>query len=398
MGKPTFPMRPGDDAMSLHSQHNGDRSLDDDAPELQVDDLPPLYDDVASDLPYTDAGEGSSSSAPLLLPTRSAIPGEGPYTLHKTDASSGVEFFLDSRFDTEPKFLERHVNLWAQTPPRPFARLHGTHSQQVDKDGKKERQTVTDFDVKIELTPYLFSDPVNRVAMRELRTVDNTEKVHRGTILSKRAPGTAQNIEVGAIKPTLEEWCHRYVACHATLKGFLLQRRVVGFDEEKVRQKLTALVRDTNYRGHLEVTFPMQDATVQVFNDARINRWRLTPWIVWMCIFTLMFLFTWPFLFFATKRFEVVTADWAYSVVGEDGRKKYVSISEDQWYNLWGRAINRAVLEKRQSTLQQQDLLSGEGAPPVFGHAAVDGAMNLFRASVTAMNEVNRQLGWGGNC
>jgi len=394
-------MRPGEDAMSLHSQPGtSDRFLDDDAPELHVDDLPPLYDDIASDVPYADAGEGSTSSVPLLsnVPDREE-PLYGPaYTLHKTDASSGVEFFLDSRFDTEPSFLKSHINTWSQRPPRASVRLHGTHSQQVDKDGKKERQTVTDFDVKIELTPYLYSDIINGVSMSSLRTAENTDEVRRGTVLRKRAPGATQHIEVGSAKPTVQEWCHRYVASHATLKGFMLQRRVVGFDEEKVRQKLTALVRDTNYRGHLEVTFPMEDSIVQVFNDTRINRWRLTPWIVWMCIFTLMFLFTWPYLFFATKRFEVVTVDWSYSYIDENGRQKYVSISEDQWYNMWGRAINKAVLEKRQCTLGQQDLTAAEGAPPVFGHAAVDGAMNLFRAGVTAMNEVNRQLGWGGDC
>jgi hypothetical protein len=175
-------------------------------------------------------------------------------------------------------------------------------------------------------------------------------------------------------------------------------RRVVGFDEEKVRQKLESLVRNTNYHGHLNITFPVKDQYVHVFNEAKINRWRLTTWIYWLCIFTLMFVFTWPYLFFRTKRFEVVSVDWSFSQLGQDGRKKYVSISEDQWYNLWGRAIHRAVLEKRQSTLDQQDLIAAEGAAPVFGNAVVDGAMGVFRAGVSAMNEVNRQLGWGGDC
>ena len=62
---------------------------------------------------------------------------------------------------------------------------------------------------------------------------------------------------------------------------------------------------------------------------------------------------------------------------------------------MWGRAINRAVLEKRQGTLDQQDLIAADSPAPVFGVAVVDGAMSFVRAGVGAMNEVNRQLGWG---
>jgi len=62
---------------------------------------------------------------------------------------------------------------------------------------------------------------------------------------------------------------------------------------------------------------------------------------------------------------------------------------------LWGRALSRAVLERRQDTLDQQDLIAAEGAPQTFGNVAVDGAASFIMAGVSAMNEVNRQLGWG---
>ncbi|KAK0610190.1 hypothetical protein B0T17DRAFT_128541 [Bombardia bombarda] len=393
MGRPSLSTRPSGDAVSLHSVP-GDRFLDDDAPELEVDDLPPLYDEVA------DGGNGNSSSAAPLLPNISLNPSAaGPdpsrpsgafVTNFKRDVDTGAEFYIDSRIDTDPEILESHVQYWAQKPPRPFVRIVGTHSQVADNNGKKEKKTVTDFDLQVELTPHLVS------SWREVRTVDNSEKVRRGTALRKRAPGAKQSIELGmGERPSLAEWCHRYCASHAGLKCFALQRRVLGFDEEKVRQKLTSLVRATNYKGHLTITFPVKDALVEVYNDCRINRWRLTTWIIWMCMFTLMFLFTWPFLFFRTKRFEVVYADWPFSVAGESGARQYVSISEDQWYNMWGRAISRAVLEKRQTVLDQQDLLTSNGPDPVYGDGLVDGAMNFLRAGVNAMNEVNRQLGWG---
>ncbi|KAJ4400974.1 hypothetical protein N0V85_005626 [Neurospora sp. IMI 360204] len=414
MGKPSPPIGVSGDAISLHTQpgqHSHavplDGTLDTDAPELNINDLPPLYDEINA--------SGSSSRAPLL--PSDAPPYMPPYINHpnnilppgdwvknyKRDEPTGTELYLEPRLDSDPKFLQKHIELWAKQPLRPFVRIHGTHKRRKDitdpQNGrrKNDSEQVTDFDLHIELTPYLYSDVVSQTSLMELRTAENDEKVRRGTVLRKRAPGASRHIEVGlAEKPTLAEWCHRYCASHAGLKCLTLQRRVVGFDDKKVVQKLTDLVRATNYRGSLEISFPKKDEYVHVYNDCKTNRWRTTWWIIWLCMFSLMFIFTWPYLFLRTKRFETVFADWHFSVMGADGQRKYASTSEDQWYNMWGRAINRAVMEKRQCTLDQQDLLnSQEGQQETFGHPVVDGAASFVRAGVNAMNAVNRSLGWG---
>lgn len=195
-------------------------------------------------------------------------------------------------------------------------------------------------------------------------------------------------------KPSLAQWCHMYCASHAGLKVFQVMRRVEGFDEERVRGHLEGMVRRTNYRGRLAITFPVQEEKVEVWSDCRTNQWRLTQWIFMLFCVSMLWVLTWPCLFFRTKRFETVSAVWNYSVVDGEGRRRYTTISEDQWYNLWGRAISKAVLTKRQGTLDQQDLLASEGAPPPFGNE-VGQAMNLVVAGVNAMNEVNRHLGWG---
>jgi len=389
MGKPSNSLTPrvgerAEDAVSLHTQP-GDRYLDDDTPDLPAeDDLPPLYSDL--DGPNS-AGLPPSAPPEDLLPFRIE------------DANTGAKYYLHNLLDTSPKTLETHVKHWAKQPPRPYVQVKGTHQQTVDKNGKKERTTVTDFDVQIELTPYLYN---NAAAWQELRTVDNGEKTKRGTVFKRRAPGATQSIEVGGdAKPTLEEWCHLYCASHAGLKAFSLRRVVVGFREDKVREKIEALVRGTQYRGHLAVTFPVKDDLVEVYSDCRTNAWRLTRWIQLLCMFTLMFIFTVPYLYFRTKRYEVVRSEWHFSRIRDGGVKEYVSLSEDNWFQLWRRALTGAVLEKRQCTLDQQDLLAAEGAGPAApntGHAAVDGALGFLRAGVNAMNEVNRQLGWGGDC
>jgi hypothetical protein len=397
MGKPTSPL-PGisgsssdGDAVSLHTQP-GDRAYHDDVPELN-DDMPPLYSDIEPE---------SAANAPLLPAIHNPsyvldiVANDGTH-FQKVDANTGAEFFINSCLDKDPKTLERQIQLSASKPPRPSVRVLGTHSQTVQEKGKSEKKTITDFDVSVELTPYLFYDAARGKSLTQLRTVENTEKTRRGTVLPWPAPGVKQDIEISSPKPTLAEWCHRYCASHASVKSFVLKREVVGFDEEKMKQKLETLVRGTNYRGKVTITFPVRDDYTVIYSDSKVNRWRLTPWIVWLCYLSFMWLLTWPFLFFSTKRFEVAVAEWPFSVKEDDGTKRYVSMSEDHIYNLWGRAISRAVLDKRQGTLDQEDLIASQNAPEEPFGAALEGAPGFLRAGINAITAVSRQLGWGGD-
>lgn len=381
-----------DDAFSLHSTTAQDPFFDNDPTELQDDDLPPLY---------TDDPNGTSGLLDPLAPSVERL--VSPYLKDAT----GHEYYIDRRLDTDPTFLQRHMEACALSPPRPFVHLRGTHSESVRRDGKTQNETRVDFDIKYELTPHLYRDVRTGTSWRELRAADPFAKVRRGTVLPTRAPGFggASGGAVEAGKAGLEEWCHRYCASHAGLKTFLLRRAVVGFDEELVRRKLEALVRATGYRGRVAVDFPVLDAEVEVYNEARTNRWRLLAWVRWMFVFSLLFLVAWPWLFLRTKRFEVIEVAWAFSRRGGDGRRgnarEYVSVSEEQWYNMWARAIRKAVLERRQGTLDQGDLIAAEGAQGEGFEQGEEGAGasagRFVRAGVTAMNAVNQHFGWGGD-
>ncbi len=180
------------------------------------------------------------------------------------------------------------------------------------------------------------------------------------------------------------------------VKSFELRRQVLGFDEVILKDRLEELVRGTNYRGHLKVTFPVKGDVTLIYNDSKINRWRATPWIIWMCYLTFMWLLTWPFLFFRTKRFEVAISEWPFSVEQEDGTRRYVSMPESHIFNLWGRAISRAVLAKRQGTLNQDDLIASQTAPAEPLAGLLEGAPRFLREGVNAITAVHRQLGWGG--
>ncbi len=380
------------DAVSLHTQP-GDRMYDDDVPELQADDLPPLYSDIDADAP---------ANAPLLPNNHApsyihSLVLEDAATWHKIDQTSGAEFFISPTLDRDPKLLEAQIRLSATKPPRPSLRVLGTHSETVREQGKSKKETITDFDVQVDLTPYLFSDATRNASWKTLRTVEDNEKTRRGTILRKRAPGVKRDLEITNPKPTLAEWCHRYCASHTGVKSFELRRQVLGFDEAILKAKLEELVRGTNYRGHVQITFPVKGDVTFIYNESKINRWRLTPWIVWMCYLTFMWLLTWPFLFFRTSRFEVAVAEWPFSVEQEDGTKRYVSMSESHIYNLWGRAISRAVLAKKQGTLDQDDLIASQTAPAEPLGGLLEGAPGFLRAGVNAITAVHRQLGWGGD-
>lgn len=398
MGKPnTSHVSSYSDNVSLHS-NPGSSSVtipytDDDAPELDIDDLPPNYSDAIE----------SSEAAPILSPGSAMNDTIRPVDTDAKviiDQNTGTQAWVAKSVD-DPATLERYIHQLSGIPPRPYMKLVGTHTETTrDSKGKHEKNTITDFDVMVELTPYLFANAQYRESWNQLRTVHGSEKVHRGTVWARR-DNSNRSIEDGQdARATLQEWCHRFGASPAGLKLFTFKRQLVGFDGEGVKHRLEELIRRTNYRGHLNVELVTKDALVHFYNDARINRWRLTPWIQWLFILTLTIIFSWPYLIFRTKRWEVAVAEWSFSRTNASGRKEYVSISEDQWYNLWAHAICRAVLEKKQTTLDQSDLRRAHESEPAFntGNADVDGALGLFRAGIHAMNEVNRQMGWGGDC
>ncbi|EGR49355.1 uncharacterized protein TRIREDRAFT_29710, partial [Trichoderma reesei QM6a] len=355
------------------------------------DDLPPLYDEHENDaVPFIDP----------LAPTTG--PGAGGLTIEpfKRDARSDTVYYLDPRLDSDPKFLNDTLVQLAQLPPRPFAQIRGTHTETRRRsDDKTEQVTVVDFDIEIELTHLLYvniRDPVNG-AWRQLHSVGNLEKVRRGTVFPTRAPGFGGSggiIENG--EPSVEEWCHRFCASRAGLKNMVFERRVTGWDWDYLKKQLERLVHDTNYRGHTSITFPVRNSRVEIYNACRVNRMRLTKWIEVMFMLTLLFVFAWPYLFFRTKRWETVYAEWAMSRDEPDGtgcvERRYASMSEAQWYQMWARAIQKAVLERRQGHLDQGDVERADQPADQAG-----GFAGMVQAGVEAMGVVNRSFGWGGD-
>ncbi|OAA41815.1 hypothetical protein NOR_05323 [Metarhizium rileyi] len=372
---------------SHHHPLPSHRYFDEDQTELTNDDLPPLYSD------HEEFNADYSAPFDPLLPAASR--GDVFETVPSFRHDETSTYFLDPRLDRDPDFLADHIHKLSQVPPRPFVKIVGSHTE---KSGDKNRnnKSVTDFDIEIELTHLLYSDIRSAQAWHSIHTASNFEKVRRGTVFTTRAPGfggSGATPEEGT--PELREWCRRYCASGASMKCFTMERRVEGYDWDMLRRRLEGLVRATNYRGHVRIEFPVRHSVVHVYNDCRVNRWRLTPWIATVFTLTLLFVFTWPFLYLSTKRWETVTAEWRLSeATAVPGRKRYVTMSEESWYGMWAGTIQTAMLERRRGLLDQGDLErtrrghSGEGS---------GGQVDAVRAGVEAMGVVNRSFGWGGN-
>ncbi|KAF2398395.1 hypothetical protein EJ06DRAFT_480528 [Trichodelitschia bisporula] len=354
-----------DDAVSLHT------TPDQDAPDLES--LPAYSDEV----------EGAALSAPGVTLNR--------YIIQPFKHQKGIDIIFDPKFDTDPLYAERTIHDWAQIPPNLQIRILGTHTQTTKRGDKEEKETVTDFDVKVRLSEYLTYGPL----WRQMQTVENNERVHRGTIWRKALRG--KHLEDG--KSNLNEWCHRFCASHARLRSFRFTREVTGLDQRYLSDQITTLILNTNYKGHLKVTFPIENRAVEVYTSHRFNVWRFTTWIVILCYATFMWLFTWPYLFFATRRWSVVRCEWRYSVNNLDERVFAVA-SEIALFRRWAKTIENAVLDKKQCYFTEADLATENTVRPEFrsGNSSVDSAVGYIGTGIRAFNEVNRQLGWGGDC
>jgi hypothetical protein len=407
MGKPnraTEEYRDDPDAVSLHT--TPDDYNYDDAPEISG--FPPSYEDI----------EGASSA---IAPNAAHTPSEHVVSWTRKDHNNGVVLsggvpqvcethdLMNTRHDTDPDFLEAEIRAFAREPPFPLIYIMGSHKETTKRGDKTETRNVTDFRIVLNLRQYLVQG--NWETETQLVTATNGEKTYRGSFMKKRAPGFKQNIEVGSPEPTLREWCHRYCASSSSLRIFRLERQVLGLDETYLRNKLDGLVRSTNYRGHLSITFPIEARNIDMYTTNRINQWRLKKWICWIFYLTFLWIFTWPYLFFATKRYAVVKAQWFFSKINHNGVKLYASVSEEAWFNHWHVGIRRLVLDKYQgeaSYEQLEGVMARPTDPPVLGavntgHGGIDNAVGILQQGIQVASAISRgdnlgrgfQGGWG---
>ncbi|KAF5634003.1 uncharacterized protein FTJAE_6897, partial [Fusarium tjaetaba] len=152
---------------------------------------------------------------------------------------------------------------------------------------------------------------------------------------------------------------------------------------------------------------------VDIYSSNRLNTWRLTTWICWIFYLTFLWIFSWPILFFITKRYQVVSAEWPFSLTDANGQKRYTTVSEQQWVDLYGPAIKQLCLDRYEGlagdaflnqVLERGDANTrneGVDTRAAMGVAAaafqggrfnaVSGARSLMRIAGASSD----QIGWG---
>ena len=132
---------------------------------------------------------------------------------------------------------------------------------------------------------------------------------------------------------------------------------------------LSIVLRSTNYRGHIDITFPVGERAVTIMTPHFINRYRSNIYIWWTCVILQLWIITWPVMWLMTRRWEIATAKWQYRICTmhtptaeevakngpptrctPDGVPVYVIphtiITEERWIKEWEAAIIRAVEQR----------------------------------------------------
>lgn len=200
-------------------------------------------------------------------------------------------------------------------------------------------------------------------------------------------------------------------------RRFVMKKICVGWDLTLLENELEAIIRSTNYLGRIEINFPVLEARVEVFPANRISRIRKNVYWRWFFYLTFGWIFTWPLLWFFTRRYHVVETYWRYSTrsadYNPDGRAQRVAVhEEEEWLMAWGPAIKRAAKARRHGFVTAHDIdemdraeLEGQtGAvrpPPKTGNSTIDGALGFIAGVGSIANDIRLSrseiIGWGGN-
>ncbi|KAF7196853.1 hypothetical protein HII31_01771 [Pseudocercospora fuligena] len=404
---PSASYRDDPDAVSLRTTRS-DYDYDD-VPEL------PAYDDVMSNT----AAEPASTEPPAQYNYRSIAQPKQAWRSGNKQCSSAVSIGsetsirMDEQLMHADKLYDYITNYLRVVSPRPMIRINGYHMEMVRKshtDNKKEKQRVTDFDIVLGLEEFL--PKYQEQGWWDSVTVDGGIKTYRGGFRKARAEGFKQDIEVGntAEQRDLKAWCEDFCDNKSALKVFRVQRNVEGLDTDLIKERLEPVIRSTHYRGHVDITFPVADRNVDIYSPHWVNKARIS-WVRWIFYLTFLWVFTWPVLFFMTKKWNVYMIHWRFSRPSQTqvGAKEYASISESAWIQRHSQLILSLVLDKYQGdgtqlpTDVQVDPNSRRpeiNVPTVnLAGGGLNAAVSLFNGGMSVYRQASGQgnQGWGAD-
>lgn len=406
------------DAVSMHTTRS-DYEYDD-VPEL------PSYAEseaaLTNEEPTTDDRVGPPTDEYTVIP--SSASGLQQQSHGKQVTLKETTIRMDERLN-DPDELQRYIlGYLRMVPPKPAVRIYGWHSQTTYRNNKRETERVTDFDIVLRLDKYLQQPAVRQgQAAQEFwqpRVALNSDRVHRGGWRKTRARGYKQDIEVGSEPaPDLKDWCNDFCLSNFTLKVFRVTRDLSGLNQDYLSTQIEGLIRGTGYRGHTTVSFPVEDRHVDIYNPHWIQTWRVS-WVRFIFYISMLWIITWPLLFFFTRRWGVYVVDWRFSYDSEvlpgtgEGRmarrvKKYASISESAWFDKHTRLLSALVMDGWQGDATnlpldtQSRTRRDENGRVQTGSRNVDAAVSAVQGGLNVWNAMSGRgaargsSGWGGD-
>ena len=327
-------------------------------------------------------------------------------------------------YSQDPATLEAMIREQAAYPPNYAIRLRGTHTETFrTRHNKTEKKTVVDFDIRVNMTHLLVCpNPIHATDTRPcdvppiqpqtqeppqeystpsckyIKLLGPGEKGYRGTII-KSLNGSSDP----EVSTSLTSWCNAYVSDPSTVKNFVLRRQIVHHDAERLKVLCQDLVHKTAYRGHTSITFETTYEKVVVCSPCFINKWRFSSILFWVFLVTFLWIFTWPILFYSTKRYEVVTAIFPYRLDPTQNRASRALVqSEHEFFEEWKQAITRAVLAQHQGWVdgiyrEETTQMACSGNTMMTVQSTQNNLQGLVAGAVRVALGIPAATGWGAD-
>jgi hypothetical protein len=240
-------------------------------------------------------------------------PAFSTYSAQQHVIGDGQVISHDLHLNSDAEALYQWLHSCAQTEPRQLIEIKGSPS-----DGNIS----PDFDMMFDLSSFF-------KAGYELGPAMPLQRRMRGTNVEREA--TDGEVEA---RMDVRAWCNAYIRNPAHLKEFKLRKRLERLDRKMIETHVRSLVRSTNYRGRVEIRFPMQKCSVVLSPDNWVCRVRY-GWARWLFYLSFLWIITWPVLWVFTKRWDVIDAVYQCE-----------TDAQIEWIHRWGWVITCLVRKR----------------------------------------------------
>ncbi|KAF7320362.1 hypothetical protein MKEN_00821000 [Mycena kentingensis (nom. inval.)] len=386
----------------------------------------------------------ADSDSPLLIPGGEIPPPS--FTIYEAECwetSSGDVVSHDSHLNSDGEALYRFLLSQSTTPPAFRLHCKGTHTETRYRhvthrhdDGRTRTrtesytETIVDFDFYIDASnlsgPVHWSagdeDPVYRGAMwREIDSVEGKQKAKRAenkrykawiedrsarglppwvSSVSSFAEGMSPNAVVLKSSKSLREWADLYCASPKSLKEFIYEKVVYGWNVRQLENAVRATIVASPYSGDLTVEFATTANKIYIRPDNRLSRLLSNKWfkfltylliLPWLCLWIFKrfhprgggtwavcggayALKTWVLAEPEPERQDVkgassLNANHGNVVRTPAGSNRLIGHREGEWFRAWQPTIVRAV-SNRYNSPSPLYTTTEEGLPDAY---ALDG-------------------------